>query len=200
MGIKLAQFKMIGHGPLLYGRPVHEDKEPDETHEQLNERIWQQRALVDGDNMLCISAVAVHRSLMSAGKWLSMKLEGNKTFTKRFTAGVMCHKPMFRVMKDGKPIHSGELSKKEYRIDLYVPSDGKQGGTKRVWRTYPRVLPTWTVDVELLITDDAISEDVLTAHAKCAGLHDGIGSMRIGTGGPNGLWELDSLQLSNYEL
>lgn len=200
MGINLARFTMIGHGPLLYARPVHEAKEADETHDQLNERIWKDRALVDGDNCLCISAVSLHRSLMSAGAWLSMKLEGKKTFTKRFTAGVMCHKPMFQVMKDGKPIRASELNKSAYRIDLYVPSDGKQGGTKRVWRTYPRVLPPWTVDVELLITDDAITQEVLEAHAKCAGLHDGIGSMRIGRGGPNGLWELSNLTLSEYKI
>lgn len=200
MGLSKAKFTMSGLGAILMGRPVHEMKFPDETHEQLQERTWRERALVDGDNELCISATAVHRSLMSAGKWLSMKLAGNKTFTKRFTAGILCHQPMFKIIKNGKPIHFKELDKPEYRLNLFVPADGKTGGTKRVWRSFPRVMPNWTVNVELVITDESINAEVMEAHAKCAGLHDGIGSMRIGEGGPNGMWELKDLVLEDYKL
>jgi hypothetical protein len=198
MAVNKATFTMIGIGPILYGRPVHEERIGDETHEQLKERTWKEKAAVDGDNMLCIPAEAVRRSLIFAGSWLSMKLTGNKTFTKRFMSGMMCNKPMFQVIKNGSPIHFNELDKSGYRLDLFVPPDGKKGGKSRVWRAFPRILPSWEVKAEFLVTDDAIDLQALEAHVRSAGLHDGIGSMRIGQGGPNGMWDAKDVSLVPY--
>lgn len=196
MSISEVKFTMVGHGPIVFGKPVHEQKRDDETHQQLEERTWTEKAHVDHEGRLYVPAVAVHRSLIAAGAWLSQKLSGNKTFTQRFKAGLLCHKPEFTINRNGQPLSIKDIE----RLDLYVPSDGKQGGTKRVWRSFPRLLPSWSIDVTMLLTDEAISEDVFAKHAKCAGLHDGIGSMRIGKGGPNGLWELANLRMSEYTM
>ncbi len=196
MGILSAKFTMIGHGPIVFGKPVHEAKRDNEKDDQWAERIWKEKTHVDEDGHLCIPATAVHRSLITASKWLSEKLEGKKTYTRRFESGVICHQQMFKITRNGKPLAMDNVE----RFNLYAPTNGERGGPKRVWKAFPRVMPKWEIEVNLLITDEAITEAVFAKHARCAGLHDGIGSMRIGKAGPNGMWELSNLELSEYTL
>ena len=195
MSIQKVTFRMLGRGPVLFGRPIHEPKRDDESHEQLDQRTWQQRAHVS-DGILSIPSTAVHRSLVFAGSWLSMKLSGNKTFTARLRAGVLATKPYFHLMRKGKPLTIDDVTKEP----IYVPSDGKVGGTKRVWRLFPKLVPDWEVEAEFLLTDPLITADVFERHCKASGLHDGVGSMRIGRGGPNGMWQPADLTMAAYEL
>ena len=125
-----------------------------------------------------------------------MKLDKQKTYTKRIAAGIICKEPFFQVTKDGDPVTADDLE--EYKV--YVPSDGKKGGTRRVWRTFPRLMPRWEVSCSMYVTDDVITEDVLVRHLRCAGTHDGLGSMRIGNNGPNGMWTLERIELREYDL
>jgi hypothetical protein len=198
MSIFEASFKLVGHSPLLYGKPVHDEKRDDETHEQREDRTWKGRAHVTHDGKLCIPAMSVHRSLCAAARWLSMKVPGGgqKTFSKRFESGILCNVPNFVVERNGKPLTLDDIDE----CPLFVPSDGKRGSGKRVWRKFPRVMPTWSICGAVLVTDGAITEDVFLRHLKCAGLHDGLGSMRIGTGGPNGMFEVDGFEMSSYSM
>lgn len=195
-GMSLLRYTMRGTAPIIYGRPIHAEKRDDETSQQLEERTWRQKIHKDGD-FLAIPSTAVHRGLMAAGAWLSMKLEGNKTYTKRLVAGILTLKPYF-ILRDENGDGLTEDSIEE--LPLYVPSDGKRGGPKRVWRTFPRVNPPWSLEAEFVVTDEALTESVLATHARCAGLHDGIGSMRIGNGGQNGMFLVEDLELEDYLL
>lgn len=191
-----AIFKITGTGPLLFAQPVFEKKRDDETHDQLEERVWIKKACVDDAGHLAIKSVAIQRSLLAAGSWLGMKLVGQKKYTKRFESGVTADEATF-------PIRNGKqhLTPKDCeRIDLYIPSDGKRGGQKRVWRSFPRLKPGWWIEGSLLVLDEAISEDVFRKHLETAGLYDGLGSMRVGRGGPNGRFVVDKLKFDAFEL
>lgn len=194
--INKVTFTMVGHGPILFGRPVFEPKRDDETHEQLDQRAWRMRAHTTDGNVLCIPATAVKQSLVFAGKWLGIKLKGGKTFTARFKSGVVCASPYFLLSRKNKPLTIDDVE--EY--PLYVPSDGRPGGTSRVVRRFPKLSPEWECTAEFIVTDNVISEDMIERHAKAAGLHDGIGSMRIGNGGPNGMWKVQDVRLETYAI
>ena len=188
--------RLKGIAPLLYGRPVFDEKRPNESHDQLEERTWKQRALVDDDGRLCIAAVAVHKSLCAGGKWLGMKIkgEGKKTYTKRFESGIIQVEPMC-------PVHNG---KQDLTIDdiererLFVPPT--QNAKTRVWRNFPKLKPGWWIEPSFIVTDEKLTEDVIFQHAKCAGMHDGLGSMRIGCGGPNGMYTAEVVAFEPYDL
>lgn len=190
-----AVFKIIGTAPLLYAQPVFDEKRDDETHSQLEERTWRKKAVVDDNGHLAVKSVAVQRSLLSAGSWLSLKLTKNKTYTKRFESGVTSDQAYFPVHNGKKVLTVDDVD----RLDLYVPSDGKRGGQKRVWRSYPTLKPGWWIDGSLIVLDEAISEDVFRKHLETAGLYDGIGSMRVGRGGSNGRFVVDKLKFEPFE-
>ena len=63
------------------------------------------------------------------------------------------------------------------RLALHVPSDGKAGGGKRVWKCFP-VVKKWTCEVEIEILDDIITEQLLAAAFDFAGKYIGVGSFR----------------------
>lgn len=194
--VRNCSFTMIGTGPLLFGRPVFDEKRDDESHAQFDERTWQQKCSTDNDGKLAISSTAVHKCIIAGAKWLSMKLEKNKTFTQRFVAGVFPLDPYFPIA-NGKPTLTPDDCEK---LPLYVPSDGKPGGTKRVWRIFPRLKPGWHCRASFLVTDERITEEVFEKHIRTAGLHDGIGSMRIGKGGPNGMFTVEDFKMTDAEL
>lgn len=198
MSIAKAEFVLIGHGPLVYGKPVHGERQDDETEDQKDIRTWRQRAHVDSEGFLCVPSAAVKQSLCAAAKWLGDKFANDKkkTYTKRFQSGILCMASTFRVSRGGKDLTIDDVE--EY--PLFVPSNGQRGYSKRVWRRYPRVMPRWRVDGMLLVTDPMIDEEVFRRNLSCAGLHDGLGSMRIGTGGPNGMFEIGELSLTPYSI
>lgn len=195
-GMFLMTLQLTGNGPLLYSQPVHEDKRDDETHEQKEARTWEKKACVNEDGQLYIPASAVKGSMVFAGRWLSMKLTGKKTYTKRIESGVLTIEPHFLLTgPTGKPLRREDYS----AYPLYVPSDGRTGGTRRVWKTFPRVSAGWVATGSLLITDESLTQEALRKHLSCAGIHDGMGAMRIGKGGQNGMYIPEILALEPYE-
>lgn len=195
MSIQKVTFRMVGQGPILFGKPVHEQKKDDESHEDLDRRIWKQRAHTP-NGVLSIPAAAVHKSLTYAGAWLSMKLSGNKTYTQRLKAGVLAARPYFELTRKGRELTIDDVKEEP----LYIPHDGKPGGTKRVWRIFPKLYTDWECVAEFLLTDSLITQEVFERHLIAAGIHDGIGSMRIGRGGPNGHWQPRDVQFAAYNL
>jgi hypothetical protein len=181
----------------MFGRPIHDQKRDDETHEQFDERSWKKRCNVDAEGRLVIGADAVHRSLLSAGRWLSMKLVGKKTYTKRFEAGLVALKPTFPISNGKSTLTPDDCEK----TPLYVPSDGKKGGSKRVWRIFPVIKPGWQCSPAFIITDESLLvSGIFEKHIQCAGLHDGMGAMRIGTGGRNGMYTVANIEFEPYEM
>ena len=197
-GMSVAHFDMIGLGPLVFGKPVHEEARDDETPEQREQRLFIQKAHINEHGIAYIPAAAVKKSLEWAASWLNMKLPGGAggkaTYTKRFKAGIMMNHPEFVLSKNGKEVSADDLE----TLRLFVMSGCTSGG--RVWRNWPILRGEWHATASFILTDESISPEVLEKHARCGGLHDGIGSLRIGRGGPNGMWKMENLQVEPFEM
>jgi hypothetical protein len=75
---------------------------------------------------------------------------------------------------------------------LYVPSDGRRGGTKRVYKYFP-IIPEWVGAVTYMIFDDIITEDVFKQVLDASGKLIGIGRFRPRNMGYYGTFKIDEL-------
>lgn len=191
-----ASFKSALQSPLFFGKPVLEKKESKETHDQFEERTWKQKIHADDDGSIFIPPFALKNGLESVGKWLSMPIpgEGKKTFTKRFVSGTLVVDRMMLKDHDDKQLTIDDVVGQP----LFVPSDGKRGGPKRVMRTFP-VVEKWMTEATIHIMDDKIDEAVLAEHLKAFGMFIGFGSMRVENGGINGRFTVESLKLAEMK-
>ena len=206
---KNAEFTMVGTGPLLFGKAVFEEKRDDESHAQFDERTWQQKCTTDNDGRLAISGTAVHRCLVAGGSWLKMKFKGTATFGKRFESGVFPVEPFFPIEVNGYSATTGDTEGSRVyatctpehceKYPLFVPVGGDKRGTSRVWRIFPRLKPGWRCRASILVTDEQITAKVFEKHIRAAGLHDGMGAMRIGRGGPNGMFTVEEFKMTDAE-
>lgn len=185
-----AELSSVQGSDLMFGRYVLDEKTKDETHEQYEQRTWKGK-VHEQDGQCFIQPFALKNALESAGKWLSMKIpgEGKKTFTDRFRKGVLVTDRMM-LSDGGKPVDMEQVEPRS----LFVPSDGKRGGPRRVFRIFPTI-SGWSTTVRLHVLDGKIDESVLMDHLQCVGDFIGFGSMRVENGGINGRFRVDSLKV-----
>lgn len=191
-GIRLLKFTICGKTGLCWGKRSAEVRRDEETPDQFDDRAVLTRVRLDNEGHPAISSEGIKRAILIAGTRLNMKVPGGAggkaTFKARLQAGILLTGDSFPVFRNGKRITLQDLT-----IEMLdVPSDGKKGGTSRVFRRFPKLLGSWEAQCEFIITDEALTEDVLFRHIRAAGLYDGIGTYRVGTGYSHGLFELYS--------
>ena len=149
-----------------YIQTPKKDKELAKNHE---ERTWRERCHVDPSGHIFIPSTAFKNCVSDAAKYLSIKIpgKGNQTYTKHFEAGVMVMDPLVL------PIKLKEVTGEW----LFVPSDGKRGGAKRVMKCFP-LIPSWEGEVTYYVLDETITADVFEQHLEQAGKFIGIGRFR----------------------
>ena len=172
-----ATFKLIGITPYTQSRALQSKKPSDETDADFEERVWRERCHTDSDGLMFIPAAAIKDGLVSASKYLGLKIpgKGNKTWTAKFKSGVM--------VVDNPPLGVKPDTLEGER--LFVNSDGVKGSGKRVFRTYP-TLPKWEAHVKVYILDDIITEPVFTQHLDTFVSMIGCGMHRPENGGFKG--------------
>jgi len=175
----------------FYGKPTESKVESEETYDQHKDRTWPEKVHID-DRGIFIQPFALKNALEAAGKWLSIKIkgEGHKTYTARLRQGALVVDKMHLENEEGRQLTIEDVEP----ITLFVPSDGKRGGSKRVFRVFPRV-KQWRTTATIYLMDDKISEDVLAKHLECIGQFIGFGAMRTENGGINGRFTVDSLDI-----
>lgn len=181
--MKTYHVEINGVSGLCFGKPVDDPKRSEETHEQYERRTWQNKVRTTKEGQCFIQPFALKNALESAARWLSMGIpgEGKKTFTKRFASGVLVQDKMLLTKANNIPITMDDVDP----VSMFVPSDGKRGSGKRVYRTFP-MLHEWNTSVDVIVLDDKISEEVLRKHLESCGQFIGLGSMRVENGGING--------------
>ncbi len=155
--------------PYTQSRFHNTPKKEKESHDDYEQRTWRERCHVDKDGMVFIPPMAFKNCLAESAKYLSIQIpgKGKATYTKHFEAGVM-------VMD---PVPLGVAKDDMVGMTLFVPADGRRGGSKRVLKTFP-TLAEWTADVQFYVLDETITEDVFKYHLEQAGKFIGVGSFR----------------------
>jgi hypothetical protein len=140
-----------------------------ETPDAYEERTWRNRIHVTPDGHIEIPCTAFANCIKTAAKRLQLQVpgKGKTLYTRYFEAGITVPDNLVLAAKAEDII-------KDRR---FVPSDGKPGGGKRVYRNFPLV-PSWSGRVTFIILDDMITETVFTQVLNSAGLLVGIGRFR----------------------
>ena len=161
------------------------DKESSDAYER---RTWRERLHCEEDEKdngrVLIPPMSFKNCLAEAAKYLSISIpgKGKATYTKHFEAGVLVLKPLVL-----------PLRKQEVKPEiLFVPSDGRAGGGKRVTKFFP-FIKDWAGEVEFLIFDETITEDIFTKVLEEAGKFIGIGRFRPRNRGFYGRFYVDSV-------
>lgn len=166
------------------GRVLQSDKLPKELPDDYEKRTWRERMWVTEDGRVFIPPMQFCNSLKEAAKYLNLQVPGGgkRTFTKNFEAGILVMErlPLNIKAEDVKP------------EKLYVPSDGRRGGTRRVYKYFPVILE-WCGAVTYTIFDDIITEDVFRQVLDASGKLIGIGRFRPRNMGYYGTFKVDEL-------
>jgi len=165
-----------------YTDPPKKDKESPKDYE---ERTWMERCHYTKDGHVFIPPMAFKNCLSEAAKYLSIKIQGKgtATYTKHFESGVL--------VLEGVQL---PIKKKDVQGEwLFVPSDGKRGGGKRVDKCFP-VIHEWEANVTFYIGDETITQDVFEHHLNEAGKFIGIGRFRPRNNGFYGRFEVVKLK------
>jgi hypothetical protein len=177
--------KITGISPYSQSRhheTEHLDKEASDAYEL---RTWRERMHVDEHGEVFIPPMSLKNCLAEAAKFLSVPIKGKgtATYTKHFEAGIMVVDPI------GLGIKGQDVP----REALFVPSDGRRGGGKRVTRFFGRI-DHWGGEVEIKVLDETITKDVLELHLREAGSLIGIGRFRPRNNGYYGRFRVESLE------
>lgn len=181
-------FKLVGIAPYSQGKVVQSPKNSGETGDAYEQRTWRERLHVDGDGFVFIPPQAIKSVLVDVAKFLgeSVPGKGKSTYTKHFTAGVMVIDPLTLSVK------AADVKAEK----LFVPSDGKVGGGKRVWKLFP-VIPEWSASGELFAIDPVLADkpEKIQEYLEQAGRFIGIGRFRPRNGGFNGRFNVESFKV-----
>jgi len=155
-----------------------------ESHADFEKRAWRGRMHRDANGYVVMPPMAFKNCLSEAAKYRSEKIKGagQKTWTAKFEAGVLVPEGV------SLPIKVDDV-RGEW---LFVPSDGKRGGSKRVLKCFG-IIDRWEVEVTYLIFDESITQDIFTNHLKDAGAFIGLGRFRPRNNGYYGRFDVESI-------
>ena len=183
--MKTAIISIEGMSPLSQSKYHTEPKIGQETHEAYERRTWRSRMHTTENGNVFIPPMAAKNGLVSAAKFLNMKIpgEGQKTFTKRFESGILCINPLVL------PVHKDTVLSEE----LFVPSDGIRGSGKRVVKVFS-LIHEWAGDFAVNVIDEKISERIFADHVEAWGKFIGIGRFRPEKNGYYGRFQVNSVK------
>lgn len=172
--MKVAVVQLQSVSPYSQSKHYEVPKENKESPAAYEKRTWRERCHADDKGQMFIPPMAFKNTISDAARFLGERIpgKGQQTWSKHFEAGVLVTDPLpLGIKKDDV---SGEW--------LFVPSDGKKGGGKRVMKCFP-VIQQWEGEMTFYVLDDMITEDVFRHHLEQAGAFVGLGRFRPQRGG-----------------
>lgn len=189
--VRICTVHIRGVSPYSVSRhyTLEEPKGDKETHEAYEKRTWRNRLHTNGNGTVVIPGMGFKLALEEAAKYLGTKIpgQGNKTWTKKLKSAVLVTDDMDTGIKADDV--RGEW--------LFVPSDGRRGGGKRVMKCFPRVEAGWEGRIDFLVMDPILGEDTFLHFLQEAGKYIGVGRFRPENGGFYGRFEILSVEWSN---
>lgn len=185
-----ATVQFTGVSPISFSGVVQSPKRDKEAHEDYERRTWMERAHVNQDGYCIIPPQFFKNCLSVTAKYLAMQIpgKGKTTYTKHFEAGVLVVEPVVLDVK--RDDLQGEW--------VHVPSDGKRGGTTRVWKCFP-IIQNWGGIVEFLVLDNTITSQAFSYHIQQAGKFIGLGRFRPRNNGYYGRFQVDDIDWRTME-
>jgi len=186
---------LVGVSPLSFSKAIQSKLETGEAHDDFEERTWMERLHVDANGEVFIPPNALKNMLAATAAYLSESIpgKGRQTYTKNFEAGIMVVEPLMLGIK----ATSNEIQKER----LFVPSDGKKGGSKRVWKNFPTILK-WQTHIEILLFDPILmgKPEKVEEYLKHAGKFIGFLRFRPRNGGYYGRFDVKNFKVVNGKL
>jgi hypothetical protein len=184
--MKTAKIRPESRSPITFGR-AHNTSKIDNDREQPHPyeiRTWREKAHADKDGRVYLTPMMLKNCLADAPKFMGDKIpgRGKETYTKHFEAGILIT----------DPIYLGVTKEELQPLWLFVPSDGKRGGAKRVMKCFP-IIHEWEGTATIYILDEIISLEVLQRFLTAAGQFIGMGSLRVRNNGLHGRFDADVL-------
>ncbi len=182
----IAKVKLKSATPYSQSRnidPLEFPKKPKETHDAAEERLWRNRLHVNADGHVFIPATCFENAIREAAKRLAISVpgKGKTLYSKYFEAGIQIPEGITLSIK-------GDDVKGER---LFVPSDGRPGGGKRVYKRFPRI-DEWEGSLTIYVFDDLIPEAVFRKVLESSGFLVGIGRFRPQNRGFYGRYTVES--------
>ena len=185
--MKTAVCTLVSSTPYSQSQTIDPEQHPKlskETPDAYEKRCWRHRMHVTSTGHVEIPQTAFENAIKEAAKRLQLPIPGKRMqfYTKSFEAG-------FSVL-GGLVLDVKAADVKADR--LFVPSDGRPGGGKRVWKSFPRI-ESWRGDITCVIHDDVITLEVFDKVLVSAGLLVGIGRFRPQNRGFYGRFGVESI-------
>lgn len=170
---------IVGVAPLGYSRVFQSEKKPREGHDAFEERCWMERLHTNPDGFVILPPMSVKKTIEHASKKMGDTIpgKGKSTYSFHVRSGVVEVDPLSHIVcREGKQLKAKDVEK--HRV--FVPSDGKVGGGRRVNRNFPIVSPPWEVTIKLSAFAEPLIEapDKLREFLIMAGRQIGIGFFR----------------------
>jgi len=173
--------------PITFGRYHKTDKLDRELHAAYEERTWRERAHFNEAGQVTIPPMMLKNSLDDAVAFMGTQIpgRGKERYRKHFESGVMVMEPIVLPVKKDDLLPDW----------VFVPADGKAGGTKRVEKCFPMVRD-WTGEATYYVLDEIITEDVFVEHLRACGQFIGMGTFRPQKRGYHGRFDVLKIKWS----
>ena len=145
--MKTLTVKLHSVSPYSQSRYYIRELDQGESQDDNYRRTWRNHLHADKNGVVFIPPNSLKNCLSEAAKFLSISVpsKGKATYTKNFEAGVMVATPA-----------SLGINRDEVEMEaLFLPSDGRRGGPKRVMKYYP-IIPEWETEAEFVILDETV--------------------------------------------
>ncbi len=172
--MRAVSFRIKGISPYSQSKLIVSARNERELHKDHEERCWRER-MHDKEGEVFIPPMAIKHCMYGYAKYSGIQIpgKGKSTYTKHFDSGILAPTEIMLGIKVADV--EGEW--------LYVPSDGRRGGPKRVWKCFPKIEAGWEAEVNIFLLDDIITEDVFAHNLDRAGSFMGLGRFRPQNGG-----------------
>ncbi len=181
--MKTATVKLTSASPYSQSRLFTKHEVPPLEKESAGDydaRNWRHHQHADNNGNIYIPPMALKNALMECAQYLGEKIpgKGQSTWTKNFTAGVLCSDIVLVQDMKGDLIHKDSTTSESFMCH----ANGKRGSGTRVLRTFP-VIREWQAEATFLVLDETITQDVFARYLSEAGKFIGVGRFRPRNGG-----------------
>lgn len=183
--MKIARCKLKSVSPYSQGRYHNTEKLSKELHGDYEKRTWKNKLHINDEGNVFIPPMSFANCLKESATYLSISIpgQGKSKYTKHFQAGVMVTESLVLDIKEEDVLPEW----------VFVPSDGKRGGTTRVEKCFP-LIQKWEGTVSFYIFDDIITKEIFEKVLREAGQIIGIGRFRPKNWGYYGRFKVVDIQ------